>query len=294
MTAGLTLRLLVVMVLWATCYPLIAIGLDLAPHLAFAAARAALAGACLLALGAILRRPAPHDRQCWLLIGVAALGATTLGFFGMFHAAEYISPGLATVVANAQPLIAAALAHALLGERLAAGGKAGLAIGVAGVAAIAWPGVASGPVQSSALGIGYVALAATGVAVGNIAMKRLAGRVDPIMAMGFQLLLGAAPLALLSVLTEDASAFTWSATLLLILVLLSVLGTALAFWLWFDALGNVELSRANAFIFLVPLFGLAAGAVFFEERLGWIQGLGVGLVVLGVLLAQRGTHAAPR
>jgi len=59
MTIGAALRLLAVMVLWASCFPLITIGLDLAPHLAFAALRAALAGACLIALGFLRRRPVP-------------------------------------------------------------------------------------------------------------------------------------------------------------------------------------------------------------------------------------------
>ncbi len=47
MNIGAALRLLAVMVLWASCFPLITIGLDLAPHLAFAALRAALAVVCL-------------------------------------------------------------------------------------------------------------------------------------------------------------------------------------------------------------------------------------------------------
>lgn len=44
MPIAAALRLLVVMGLWAACFPLITIGLDLVPHLAFAAMRAALAG----------------------------------------------------------------------------------------------------------------------------------------------------------------------------------------------------------------------------------------------------------
>ena len=56
MTIGAAFRLLAVMVLWAACFPLITIGLDLAPHLAFAALRAALAGVCLIALGALCKR----------------------------------------------------------------------------------------------------------------------------------------------------------------------------------------------------------------------------------------------
>lgn len=61
MTFGSVLRLLVVMSLWAACFPLITIGLDLAPHLAFATLRAALTGLCLLLFGALFGRPVPRS-----------------------------------------------------------------------------------------------------------------------------------------------------------------------------------------------------------------------------------------
>lgn len=287
MNIGAALRLLAVMVLWASCFPLITIGLDLAPHLAFAGLRAALAGVCLIALGTLLRRPIPVGARSWTLIVVVGLGATSMGFFGMFHAAEFVSPGLATVISNVQPAIAAILAYVFLGERLEAMGKIGLAVGLAGIAVIALLGLAADPIQGYSLGIAYVVLAATGVAIGNVAIKRLTGQVDPIMAMGFQLLIGAAPLALLAMLTEDVSSLTWSTDFVVVLVTLSVFGSSLAFWLWFEALERVELNQANAFTFLVPIFGLMIGAAFFSERLEAVQVAGVVLVLTGILLVQR-------
>lgn len=98
-------------------------------------------------------------------------------------------------------------------------------------------------------------------------------------------MLGAAPLGLLSVFTEDFASLTWSAEFV-VLVVLSVFGTSLAFWLWFAALEQVELNRANAFTFLVPIFGLAIGATLFEERLGWVQAAGAVLVLTGIVLVQ--------
>ncbi|MCG2601419.1 MAG: DMT family transporter, partial [Achromobacter sp.] len=79
---------------------------------------------------------------------------------------------------------------------------------------------------------------------------------------------------------------TWSAQFVLILVVLSIAGTSVAFWLWFGALKQVALNRANAFTFLVPIFGLAIGAVFFGERLSWAQAAGVALVVAGIAIVQ--------
>lgn len=286
MTADVALRLLIVMGLWALCYPLITIGLGLAPHLAFAAMRATVAGLCLFGAAVLYRQPFPRGDRVWGLVIVVGLGSTSLGFLGMFHAAEFVSPGLATVIANAQPLLAAILAHAVLGEKLKATGKIGLLVGLFGVIGIAWPGTASGEVRG-VLGFAYIFLAAVGVAVGNIAMKRLSDEISATMAMGLQLLIGAVPLALLSVLTEDLLSLTWSAKFVIVLVVLSLFGTSLAFWLWFAALKRVTLNQANVFTFLVPLLGLAIGATFFEERLSWIQAASAVVVVAGIALVQR-------
>jgi len=293
MTVSAMLRLMLVMILSATCFPLITLGLDQAPHLTFAAMRAAIAGICLLALGGIFRRPIPHDLREWKLVGIVAIGTTGLGFLGMFHAAEYISPGLATVIANTQPLLAAVLAQALLGERLAGLGRVGLLVGLVGIVMIAWPGLAPGGREDYTIGIAYGALAAGGAAIGNVAMGRLAGKTDPAMTMGFQLLIGAVPLVILSMVTEDAP-IAWSGKFVVVLIVLAVFGTSLAYWLWFSVLKEVSLSRANAFTFLVPVFGLAVGAALFNERFAWLQLAGVVAVLGGVALVQRDARLPAR
>ncbi|MDE2466047.1 MAG: DMT family transporter, partial [Alphaproteobacteria bacterium] len=264
MTITATLRLLIVMVSWSACFPLITLGLALAPDLAFAAMRAAIAGGALLLIGLLLRRPIPRSTECWLLIGVVGFGSTSLGFFGMFHTADYLSPGLATVIANAQPLLAAVLAHIFLGERLPMPAKIGLAVGLGGIIAVAWSSIIASRTPDYALGFAYIGAAALGVAIGNIAIKRLAERSDAVMAMGFQLLLGAVPLVAISSVTERWAAISWTPRFGLVLLSLSLFGTSLAFWLWFSALKTVPLSRANAFTFLVPLFGLAIGVAAFH------------------------------
>lgn len=289
MTFGTAFRLFTVMALWASCYPLITIGLDLAPHIAFAAARALLAGLGLLAVALLLGRPIPRGGSAWLLIALTGLGSTTLGFIGMFHAAEFVSPGLATVIANSQPLIAVILGRVVLGERLGSIGIFGFLAGFAGIVAIAWPALVTGTAPRFDLGISYILLAATGVAIGNVAMKRLSGKVDAAMAMGLQFLVGAVPLMLLSLLTEDVRGMTWSGEFLALTAALALLGTALAYWLWFAALERTSLNRANAFAFLTPLIGLGIGAMLFAERLAWIQFVGVGAVLGGVVLVQLGT-----
>jgi len=61
---------------------------------------------------------------------------------------------------------------------------------------------------------------------------------------------------------------------------LALFGSSLAYWLWSDILRMIELGRANAFAYLVPIFGLAMGAAFSDESLGWFDVAGI-LVTLG-------------
>lgn len=276
-------KIVLAMFLWAVCFPLITAGLQYSPHLTFATMRAVLAGAALVLVAVLLGRPFPRGWRIWATLGVVGLGATSLGFLGMFHAAEFVSPGLATVIANAQPLLASMLGVAWLGERLPKIGWAGLLIGFAGILVIALPQLADGGRDGSAIGFAYIVLAAVGVTVSNVAIKSIAGEVDGLFAMGFQLLIGSLPLAVASFVLEDQTAIQWTPVFVMSLLGLALFGSALVYWLWFSVLEEVELNRAIVFSFLVPIFGLTIGALFFNERLTVMQLSGISLVILGIV-----------
>ncbi len=293
MTIGMISQIVLVMLLWAACYPLITAGLAYAPQLTFAASRAVIAGLSLLSIALALRRPLPRSAGLWGLLALSGIGATSLGFFGMFYAAEFVSPGIATVIANAQPLLAAGLAGIFLGERLAGRGKAGLVLGFLGIVAIASPQLFAAGGKSYAAGIGLILLAAIGVSVSNVVIKRIAGRVDVFMAMGLQMLMGSIPLIALAWTMESPGEVRWTPAFVAILLALSLLGTALVYWLWFRVLARVPLTKANAFSFLIPVFGLTIGALFFGETLGWPHVAGIVLIVIGVRLVTT-DRAGPR
>lgn len=287
-TSLTTVKVVTVMALWAACFPLITTGLKLAPHLTFATMRAFVAGGALVGIGMMSGRPVPSGRRTWVLLIVAGVGATTLGFLGMFHAAEYIAPGMATVIANTQPLLAAVLAYLVLNERLGANGMIGLFLGFVGIAVIAAPGFSAQQNNDNyLLGVGYVLLAAAGITVSNVAFKRLAGTVDALMAAGLQLLIGMMPLGLIAALTESPSEVTWSPKFVLILFTLAVPGTSIVYRLWLSALETLPLNRANAYSFLVPIFGLSLGIAFYGEALTTSVAVGASLAFLGIFIVNR-------
>jgi drug/metabolite transporter (DMT)-like permease len=251
----------------------------------FATLRAGVAGVVLLVAAQWLRRPAIKGRAVWVGIVVVALTATSLGFFGMFYGGARVSPGLATVITNTQPLMAAVLAWWLLGEQLSALQRWGLVVGFAGIVLIGVPGLSDS--DSELLGILFILIGAAGIAVSNVVLKRIAHRVDILRAMGWQLLIGTLPLVTLALATEDPNAIDWTWTFILNLVILSVLGTSAVFALWFALLRRASLSQLNVFTFLTPIFGLIIGVLWFAEKLSGLTLAGITLSLVGIYLVSR-------
>ncbi len=106
------------MVLWAICFPLISLSLPYAPIMLTAFLRAAIAGFFLIVIAWMLGRPFPKSTKVCLYILGIGLTATSIGFWGMFYAGSLITPGLATVLTNTQPLIAGLLGWHILGIRI--------------------------------------------------------------------------------------------------------------------------------------------------------------------------------
>lgn len=281
------IALVFVAVLWASCYPLITIGLRFAPPLSFATLRALVSGAALALIAALLRRPVPRGIRTWLALAATGFGTTSLGFLGMFNAAEFVSPGLATVIANSQPLIAAILAHFFLRERLHPAQRLGLLLGFVGVVLISLPRLGDAGRVGFLIGLAYIIVAVSGVACGNVLMKALCNRVDPLVAVAAQYLFGAVPLAVAAPFREQPSVIVWSPGFIVSLLGLALLGSALVYWLWFTLLERIPLSRANAFTFLTPFIGFALGMAFFGERPGLAAISGLALTAAGIVLVER-------
>lgn len=287
MVSRFTLILLLVAFLNALCFPLITLGLTHVSHMTFATLRAVLAGLALGVVAIMLRRPIPTDFRSWVALALIGLGATTSAYFGMFHAAEFVSPGLATVIANSQPLIAAALAFAFLSERLRPAQYVGLAIGFLGIVAVAVPQFDIKQGFDGMIGPAFIVLAAAGLAVSNVLMKGIRNRIDPLIAMSAQLLLGAIPLAVMALALEQPFQIHLSSDFGFSLIVLALPGTALAYWLWFWVHDRVPLSQANAFTLLTPVFALLLGIGFFGEQFGPSLAFGLVLTAIGLVIVER-------
>lgn len=254
--------LLVVLITFvaSSCFVAIRNVAEFSPPLRFAALRLALAAAALL-----------------------ALAATALGYGAMFASPALAGAGLASVLGNTQPLLVLAVGPWLLRERISARTLLALTIGLAGILLVTLP-LLAGP---DGLRFGRGALLAltssAGLAVGTIVVKRLP-RDAPILTLtAWQLLLGAAPLALASGVLEAGASTVWSTSFLVTLLYLAVAGTTFITVAWYHLLGRHEAGRLSLAFFLVPAFGLALAALLLGETAAPVQIAGVVLIVASTL-----------
>ncbi|MEO8348214.1 MAG: EamA family transporter [Acidobacteriota bacterium] len=284
--------------IWGSTWLVIKIGLQYLPPLRFAGFRMALA--CLvLAPFAFRRRDArPNVRERWYM---ALAGFLQIGlFYGLiFTAQQWIESGLAALLFATFPICAGVFAHFLLpNEPLTARTLAGASLGLAGVALIEGAAILRAlQADFGALlrGGGLVFAAAIVSACASVLVKKHLGRVDPIVNVWGETLVGAAFLMPLALLLERGEPARWTPPAIGSLVYLAVLGTAVTFVGLFWLIKRVPISVVSTIPLVDTLIAVVLGAIVLHERLPARSLAGGGLILLGVFLATRGsrTEATP-
>lgn len=256
---------------WGGSFLFIRIAAPALGPLPLAAGRVILAALVLwLGMLAVGIRPAMREKARELLV-IGAINAAIP--FGLIAAAElHLTASLAAMLNATVPLWAALFGAVWLGERVTVGRGAGLLLGIAGVAVL----VGWSPIEASAQTFASVAavLAATCCYAlsGVYTKKRLTGVSAPTLALGQQV--AAAAWLVLPALWQLPQAQPTRGALLALLAL-AVLSTTVAYLLYFHLIATVGPTKTTTVTYLIPLFGVAWGALFLGEPItrGMLAGL---------------------
>jgi probable blue pigment (indigoidine) exporter len=264
---------------WGTTYLVTTELLPPGRPLLDAAVRALPAGLLVVAL----TRTLPQGQWWWRAFVLGALNIG--GFFALLFVSAYRLPGgVAATLGAAQPLLVAALAFGLLGERPTRwrlGWAVAGAIGVAMVvlrpaAALDGPGLVAGLAGAASM------------ATGMVLTKRWGRPVSLLAFTGWQLAAGGLLLVPLMLLVEGLppvldgpalAGFAW----------LAVPGTLVAYAIWFRGVEKLPVTAVSLLGLLSPLVATLLGWAVLGQSLTAVQLAGfvvaVGAVVLGQLPA---------
>ena len=240
------------------------------------------------ALGMVLvlgiRRPTfPANRKTWLLLAIMGLTNTAMPFVLISWGQTSIDSGVASILNSTTPLFTLVIAHFFLDdERMTAPRAIGLVVGFIGILLLFSRDVGMDGFRSGLLGQAAVLAAAISYAASSVFARRAFRNVPllvqaavPLFVADMLIWVGAfsieAPLSLPSL------PITWIS-----LAWLGLLGSCVAYLLYFYLLTTVGSTRTVLVTYMFPVIGIGLGVLFLGESLDVRLVVGALLVVAGI------------
>ena len=273
--------------MWGLNFPLMKLATDSVPVGEVVGLRL-LSGALLVALIATWRHVDwPKSRGTWAHIAVLALLSNVVVFTLYAWGTEHAGASIAGTLAGVGPLVTAALARPMLGERLTKSQWLGIGFGLAGVVLATEPW--RGGLLAGELG-GAGAVFAGSVVYGvsfAYARRFVSGRAAPLAVAASQLAIAA--VMSIALLPFFGGLGPIDPETGLILILLGPIGTGLAYVLFHSLVRDLGAARAATVSYLPPVVAVIAGVGGLGEVLRPALVAGVGAVLVGLVLAGRRT-----
>ncbi|HEY8465392.1 MAG TPA: DMT family transporter [Solirubrobacterales bacterium] len=276
--------LLALAAIWGASYMFIKIGVrDLSPAVV-AWARIALAALVLVPVAVARGQFSRNGVSVWLLtlLGLVQAG----GPFVLIAAGEEdVSSSLAGILVASTPLFTALLAIWIDHEERSEGLRlVGVLLGLVGVAVLL--GLDLGGSGAELLGGAMIVLASLGYAIGGFIVKHRAARMAPTGVAAWVML--TSTIALLPVAIAGAPAEAPGIGPVAAVTVLGVVGTGIAFAIFYELMTTVGPARTFIVTYLAPAFAVAYGVALLDEGLTAFTIAGLVLIVGGSYLAAEG------
>jgi drug/metabolite transporter (DMT)-like permease len=277
------IALVVLSSIWGYTWVLAKQGLAYAPPFAFAAERCAGGALALFAVLKLMGRPL----RLVAPMATLAVGLVQVAGFMAFQTWALVEggPGKTAVLIFTMPIWTLLMAWPILGERIRGPQWLAAICTLAGLALIIEPWNMHASLFSNFLGV----MAALSWATGTILIKRLRARheVDLLSLTAWQMVLGAVALVLLAALVPERPT-EWTLSFVEILAFMSVVSTALCWWLWIWILDRLPAWEASLSVLGTPVVALVSSRLVLGEpfRAAEISGIvliGAGLMLLSFL-----------
>jgi len=274
--------LVLLSVLWGGTFFFAGVAVREIPPLSVVLARVALAAVFLLPLFWFYGHRLPRTARDWMPYFVMGVLNNAIPFGFLFAAQTIITVGLASIINAMTPLFTVLVMAAFAVERLTGGRVVGVILGVAGVAILRGLDEPFSGAQTIGIGLGLVATASYGFAA-LWGRRHLAG-VAPLKSATCQLICSSVVMLFVVALVEQPWTIAApSATAWLSVVGLAVLGTALAYIVFFQILVRAGASNVMLVTLLIPLSAMFLGNVFLDEGIRIREIVGAGVIGLGLL-----------
>ncbi len=261
-----TARLMLVLLSlgWGTTWPMMRIALDEVPPFSMRVATMAV-GAITLAVMTVARRSsfALHGRMAAVHVVVAGLfNIVSFSLLTPF-AQLYAATSRVSIVVYSMPIWATLMARVVLGERITGMRAVAFALCVAGLTVLVWPLAVAGIPAGILLALG----AAIGWAAGTIYLKWAQIHEAPMAVTFWQVVVGFIAIGICQPLFEgELHLWPIKPTTLGALVFAGLVGSGIAYFLWFEVVRRLSAMTASLGVLASPAVGVVASVIMLGER----------------------------
>jgi drug/metabolite transporter (DMT)-like permease len=236
----------------------------------------------------IYTRPAwPKERRLWMALAVLGITNTALPFVLISWGEQYIDSAVAAVLNSTVPLFTMLIAHfTLRDDRITATRLIGLLVGFAGIIILLSRDLVSGA-QANLLGQAAVLLAALFYAGSSVFARKNTQGLTPMVQALVPLVVADALMWLVTPLVEAPLALPSLPLTWLAIAWLGLIGSCLAYLLFYYLLHSVGPTRTTLVTYVFPVVGVVLGVVFLNELLDWQLFVGGAMVVGSIVLVNK-------
>ena len=271
--------------IWGSTWLFIKIGLNDLPPLTFAGIRFIIASAILFTIIWTRRISLPTRSEDWRLLAVTGVLSFTLNYGLVFWGEQYISSGLAALLQATLPAFGLVIAHFYLPrERMTPAKIAGVVLGVCGVGVVFSNQlrVAGGKALAGSIALVISAFCA---AYANVLIKARGAKLNPAIIAAVQMVFGLIPLLLVGIFLEgNPLGFHWTALAVICLFYLAIVGTVVAFLLYYWLMRNMDVTKTMLIALVTPVVAVIVGMVVLKEELSWRTLAGGLMIMAGIAL----------
>jgi drug/metabolite transporter (DMT)-like permease len=254
----------------------------------FALAAAVLFAWCVLRKEKIALTRAQH-------VAVFGIGVFTfaIDYAFVYWAEERVVSAMVAVIFAALAFVNLVLFRIVFKTRAAPLAWLAAVLGVGGVALLSWSEIAGAAMDARALtGIALAVAGLLGAAIGNAYAHRAeAAGAGVAASTAWAMLYGTALLALFAVATGRAWSFSWTPQYIFSLLHLSIVGSVIAFALYFGLARRRGYATAAYIGALTPILAMGMSAAFEHKTWGLSAFAGLALILAGQFLLMRTRRA---
>ncbi len=281
----------VLCLVWGSTWLVISEGLRDLPPMTSLSARFVIAAIVLAFVARPLARIEGGERPTWRITVVYAVLTLAIPYAIIYWVETRLPSGLVSVLWSVYPILLAVSAHAILPqERMRARQWFGMLLGFTGVTLMFWTDVRS--VGPDAVPMGLVLLLSPlASALGTPIIKRDNHRTSSVYLNRDGTVVGAVICVALALTFDRGASVDWTPRAVFSVLYLAIVGTVVAFGLYFWLLRHAPATFLSLIAFVIPVVALTLGALVGGEEVRFHTVVGLALILSGVAAVVLGNRS---